>query len=110
MIKRLLIITSILFFTVAARAGTDIDSLQNFMEVVRFETNQAHNPLLTDAVLQSISHRAILYTSVDVGGVEFTFKIDTDTGQAFYAIPDTNDDCIYRSGLVFSFVLRWCMG
>lgn len=53
--------------------------------------------MLPDSVLIGFAKRAILWTSTDIGGVEATFLIVTDTLQRFYAFPDTVTEILFAT-------------
>jgi len=88
---------SILLSFGVSRAGVGIDTLGDFKRELRQELNTFTNSAFPDSVQVSISARAILWTSADIGGVEQTFMVNTVDGQAMYAVPDTIVEIIESS-------------
>lgn len=95
--KHIFVIFLLLVFIVPAQASTDIDTLGDFMQEVRWILDYKSNDLLPDSALIGLAKRAITWTSIDFGGVEATFLIVTDTLQRFYAFPDTVTEILFAT-------------
>lgn len=80
-------------------ASTDIDTLGDFLQEVRWELNYKYrsNDALPDSALIGFSKRALLWTSTDIGGYEGTVLIVTDTLQRFYAMPDSVTEIMFAT-------------
>ncbi len=86
--KRILCII-ILLIPSYAFSGATYTNIDNFMMGVRGETRIYSNNLLHDTLLVQLVSRALVWTSIDAGGVETQYKFNTDTNTAFYALPDS---------------------
>lgn len=95
--KIVFLILILLGFSLQVRAGTNIDSLYDFKRSVRMELNIADNSMIPDSFLIDICQRALLWTSTDCGGIEYTFTVTTVADQAFYAIPDSVVEILYAT-------------
>lgn len=78
-------------------ASTDIDTLGDFMQEVRWELDYMSNDILPDSALIGLAKRAIVWTSIDIGGVEATYRVITDTLQQFYAMPDSIVEILFAT-------------
>ena len=97
--KKLLIIFVFIVMVGPVFASTDIDTLGDFMQEVRWELRYRSNDALPDSALIGLSKRAIVWTSIDIGGVEATYLVVTDTLQRFYIMPDSITEILFATVL-----------
>lgn len=93
-----------------AFAGIVIDTVGGLNEQVRQEVSIEDLSMLPESTLTLFSKRAILWTSVDVGGVELQHHFTLVAGQAFYAIPDSITEVLhasYLSGNITKSIKAW---
>ncbi len=95
--KKLLVLIILLAVVGPVFASTDIDTLGDFMQEVRWELYYRSNDALPDSALIGLSKRALLWTSTDIGGYEGTVLIVTDTLQRFYAMPDSVTEIMFAT-------------
>lgn len=82
------------FFIVAVMAvpswaASPIATQAAFANAVRNEVNISSTDLLPDTTLNEICERAVVWVSVDIGGVEAQYRIVTVSKQAFYVVADS---------------------
>lgn len=87
----------ILLFATSSFASSAIPTFKDFKEQVRTESRMHDLSHLPDTTLIRFSKRALLYTSVDIGGVEMQWKFNTVARTAFYAIPDTITQIVHAT-------------
>lgn len=95
--RYVLTILLLLIIVAPTRASTDIDTLGDFMQEVRWELDYRSNDVLPDSALIGLAKRAIIWTSTDIGGVEATYRVITDTLQQFYALPDSIVEILFAT-------------
>ena len=97
--KKLIVILLVCVLVSPISASTDIDTLADFMQEVRWELDYKYrsNDALPDSALIGFSKRALLWTSTDIGGYEGTVLIVTDTLQRFYAMPDSVTEIMFAT-------------
>ena len=66
-----------------------ITTIADMVIAVRFQTNIKSTVSLPDSQLIQFVSRGLVYTSIDIGGVETHVMLTTDTLQHFYAVPDS---------------------
>lgn len=94
--KRVLL--AILFLVLIASpvgATSDVDTVSNLMQEVRWIVHCSNDDMLPDSVLIGFAQRALVWTSADIGGIEAIFLIETVAGTEFYAFPDTVTEILY---------------
>ena len=79
----------ILLFPAVVWADAPITTYAQFKTAVRRIVGISSTSLIPDTSLSADANAALLWTSVDVGGIQAQFRIVTVADQAFYAIPDT---------------------
>ena len=84
-----LLLIVILFLPSLVSAASVMDSLLDFKINVRQQLRIHSTATLPDSEITDWSNLAILWTSVDIGGVESRIRILTVVGQPFYELPDT---------------------
>ncbi len=82
-----------------AHTSSVFTSLVTFGHEVRQMTSVSSTSLLPDSTLIDITNTALVWTSIDVGGVELQHTITTVDGTRFYAIPDTVTEVLFASVL-----------
>lgn len=87
----------ILLFCSSVYSSSAIPTFKDFKEQVRTESRMHDTSHLPDTTLVRFSKRALLYTSVDIGGVEMQWKFNTAARTAFYAIPDTITQIVHAT-------------
>lgn len=70
-------------------SGETYPNMDDFMVGVRDELGVYSSTLLSDTVLVKTCSSALVWTSVDAGGVEAQFKFDTVDEQIFYVVADS---------------------
>jgi hypothetical protein len=88
-VKRLFLLLAFLSVSASVRAGAVIRTVPEFSTAVREATNIYSTTALPDSTLLLFDRMAILETSVEVGGVEATYRFVTDSADPFYPLPDT---------------------
>ena len=83
--KKLLFII-LLPVMVSAQDGVVFETVEDFMNGVRNQTNNTSNQV-SNAQLVELCARAILYTAETVGGVESQKMVNTVAGEPFVALP-----------------------
>lgn len=78
-------------------AGATYSTIKDFMVGVRDELKNYSTVLLSDTVLVKTVSRALVWTSVDAGGVEVQYKFDTEAGTAFYTLPDSIVEIVHAT-------------
>lgn len=64
-------------------------TLSSFKSDLRYQTKLRSTSVLNDTALTSFCNRAIVFTSTDVGGVEYQWRVILTSGTKFYRIPDS---------------------
>ncbi len=106
----LAVVLGVLLCGGTASAGIVVDSIGSMKAEIRYMTHITSTSLLPDSTLHSFCDRALLWTSVDVGGVELQYKFTLTAEQAFYAIPDSITEVLfatYISGNVTKSIKAW---
>lgn len=93
----ILVILLLLVLVAPVWSSTDIDTLADFMQEVRWIVHCSNDDMLPDSVLIGFSQRALLWTSSDIGGIEAIYRVITDTLQQFYAMPDTIVEILFAT-------------
>ena len=84
-----LVLIFVLFASGVFAAQPAITTVADMMHAVRFQTNIKSTVALPDSQLVQFVSRGLVYTSIDIGGIETYVTLTTDTLQNFYAIPDS---------------------
>lgn len=90
--RRLTLMTILIMVLTAkmvSAAQPAIATVADMMHAVRFQTNISSTTSLPDSQLVQFVSRGLVYTSVDIGGIETRVMLTTDTLQHFYALPDS---------------------
>lgn len=64
-------------------------TLSSFKSDLRYQTQLRSTTILTDTALTTFCNRAIVFTSTDIGGVEYQWRVILTSGTKFYRIPDS---------------------
>ena len=72
-----------------------IDTLGAFTDAIRQTIGVESTALLPDSALDQIAEQSILWTSVDIGGVEAMISFYDTAGTKYYAVPDTIVSMLY---------------
>jgi hypothetical protein len=94
---RFALVIAFLLLVAPVWGSTDIDTLGDFMQEVRWMVNCADDDMLPDSVLIGLSKRALLWTSTDVGGIEATYLVETVKNQQFYEMPDSITQILFAT-------------
>lgn len=95
--KTILVLVMLCLFASTGFAGTMVDSLGEMKDIVRQLIGVESTSLLPDSTLRDICRGSVLWTSVDIGGVEYQYKFVTVADQGFYALPDTITKVLFAS-------------
>jgi len=88
--KRIILALMLVFFiATVAWVDSSLTLFDDFAVMVRHKTHLENKSTLPDSVLWDLCSEAIIWTSVDIGGCEHTYKINTVANQNFYQIPDS---------------------
>ncbi|MCK5612803.1 hypothetical protein KAR91_63610, partial [Candidatus Pacearchaeota archaeon] len=79
----------ILLFPMIVSADPAITTFDQFKTAVRRTVDNESAVLIPDTSLTQDANAALVWTSIDVGGIQAQYRIVTVANQAFYAIPDT---------------------
>ena len=77
--------------------GAIIENRDDFQDYVRQITGLESTALMPDTTLNAIIQEAVLWTSVECGGVEAQYRILTVAGQAWYDVPDSVTEILYAT-------------
>ena len=77
------------FLLAGSTLGQVHSTRADFEDAARQQYGAETTKLVPDSSLGEFAQEAIIWTSVDAGGVEAQYKIITVTGQGFYAIADS---------------------
>lgn len=64
-------------------------TLSSFKSDLRYQTQLRSTTILTDTALTTFCNRAIVFTSTDIGGLEYQWRVPVVSGTKFYRIPDS---------------------
>jgi hypothetical protein len=95
--KTLTLLVCFVLMVTCAYAGAPVSTLGKMADEVRILTGLESTSLLPDSSLNQFCAEALVWTSTDIGGVEFQFRFVTVAEQAYYAIPDTITEVLYAS-------------
>lgn len=87
--RSLAVFILMLFLPSLVSAGAALDTLGAFKENLRQQLRIHSVVLLPDSEITDWANLALVWTSVDIGGVESRVRILTVVGQPFYGLPDT---------------------
>lgn len=93
--KRLLL--ALLLCASVAWGGAIIENRSDFQDYVRQITGLENTSLMPDTTLNRIIQEAVLWTSVECGGVEAQYRILMVADQAWYALPDSITEILHAS-------------
>ena len=87
---RIILIVFLLLISISVySADNALTAFNSFQDMVRQMTRLSDTVIMPDSTLDVICSNALLWTSVDIGGVEIQGRILTVAGTPFYPIPDT---------------------
>ena len=90
-----LLVVLLLLFPYAVNGGDLITTVDEMGERVRDLTRISSQAILPDSDLYDFCGQALLWTSVDIGGVETIVRITTVATDPYYALPDTLVDVLF---------------
>ena len=96
-VKKILLILLLLPSIVFGAEGVVWEHVEDFMNGVRTQVHSTATTQVSNADLHTICMRALIFTSIDIGGVEAYYMINTDTGQAFYEINTSIVEVLHAS-------------
>lgn len=85
----LLTLLILLMFVPVYSADNALTTFNDFQDMVRQLTRLTGTNRIPDTTLDVICSNALLWTSVDIGGVEIQERLVTVAGTDFYGMPDT---------------------
>ena len=90
-----LLVVLLLLFPYAASGGDLITTVGEMGERVRDLTRISSQATLPDSDLYDFCGQSLLWTSIDVGGVEANFFVTTVASTPYYNLPDTIVDILF---------------
>ena len=96
--RRCILFFVILFSFNVCNAGSVYSNLDEFVDGVRNTLKiSSTSSIISEAALYQFCKEAILWTSVDIGGYEVTYRFITAADQSWYAIPDTVTEVLFAT-------------
>lgn len=100
-----LLLVVILFLPSLAYGDAVFATFKVFKEGIKQQLRIHSTNMVPDSELTDWANLALVWTSVDIGGVESRVKIKTIIGNAFYILPDTLVEILFASILADSITM-----
>lgn len=87
--KLILIVMALILMGSTTWTDSSLGDFDDFNVMVRHKTRLKSQSNLADSVLRDLCSESLIWTSVDIGGLEVTHRFVTADGVAFYLLPDS---------------------